>query len=131
MDAAVTAAHRHADRGSGLLSMTFGMMMFLVLLTMAVNITYNLYTTSVVTGLAIDAARDVAERPGSTPAEAEADFRALVGDNVDFDIAVLADTVEATVRWETNSILPSFTDARAFGVLDRTFAVRIEDQQDP
>ncbi len=109
--------------------MAFGMLMFLVLLTMAINITYNLYTTSVVTGLAIDAARSVAEADGLSTGQAEQRFRDTVGGEVDFDIRVGGDVVEASVRWETKSIFPSLGDARAFGVLDRTFAVRIEEQQ--
>ncbi|MGI9607829.1 MAG: hypothetical protein ACR2P0_17005 [Acidimicrobiales bacterium] len=120
---------RSPDRGAGLLSMVAGVFMFIALLTMTLQITWNLYTTSVVTGLALDAARDVAESDGISTAEAEADFASRVGGNVDFDIQVVGDTVEASVRWETNSIFPSFSDARVFGVLDRTFEVRVEEQR--
>jgi hypothetical protein len=117
------------ERGAGLLSMVVGVLMFFVLLVFTVQIMYNLYTTSVVTGLAIDAARDVAEQNGQTPAEAEAEFRALVDQSVEFDIRIEGDVVVADLEWETKSLFPAFSDARAFGVLTRTFEVRVEEQQ--
>ncbi len=129
---APTRPHRgsdRAERGAGLLSMTVGVFMFIVLLTFAAQIFFNLYTTSVVTGLAIDAARDVAERNGVTPTQAEAEFRSQFDGSVEFDIRIVGDTVEADLRWETKSLFPAFSDARVFGVLDRTFTVRVEEQQ--
>ena len=119
------------ERGAGLLSMSFGLLFFIILLIFSIQVTYNLYTTSVVTGLAIDAARDVAAQDGISPAQAEANFREFVGTDVDFDIVITGETVEATVNWETASLIPAVSDSRAFGVLDRTFAVRIEEQQPP
>ena len=109
--------------------MSFGLLFFIILLIFSIQVTYNLYTTSVVTGLAIDAARDVAAQDGISPAQAEANFREFVGTDVDFDIVITGDTVEATVNWETASLIAAVSDSRAFGVLDRTFAVRIEEQQ--
>ena len=109
--------------------MAFGVFLFIALLTMTVQISYNLYTTSVVTGLALDAARDVAERNGVTPAEAEGELASRLSGDVEFDIRVVGDMVVADIRWETRSLFPAFGDARAFGVLERTFAVRIEEQQ--
>ena len=117
------------ERGAGLLSMSFGVLLFFVLLTMMLQIMFNLYTTSVVTGLAIDAARDVAERNGASPAEAESDFRQQIGNEVEFDISIDGDTVTANIRWETKSLFPAVSDTRAFGVLDRQFEVRVEEQQ--
>lgn len=110
-------------------SMAFGLLFFFGFLVFAVNVTYNLYATSVITGLALDAAHGVAERDGLTPAQAEAEFRSEVGNDVAFSITVVGNTVQATVRWETNALLPQLSDARAFGVVDRTFAVRVEEQQ--
>lgn len=110
--------------------MSFGVLMFFVLLLFAVQVTYNLYTTSVVTGLAIDAARDVAEHDGLTTAEAEARFREFVGEEVELDIVVNAETVEVRVNWQTKSLFPALSKTRAFGVLDRTFEVRLEEQQE-
>lgn len=112
-----------------MLSMTFGVFVFITLLTFATQVFFNLYTTSVVTGLAVDAARDVAELDGITPAEAEAEFAQLVDGDVQFDIRVVGDAVQAELQWQTKSLFPAFSDARVFGVLDRTFTVRIEEQQ--
>lgn len=120
---------RTGERGAGLLSMTVGVFMFITFLTFAAQVFLNLYTTSVVTGLAIDAARDVAERNGVSPAEAEAEFADRVDGAVEFDIRIVGDEVEADLRWQTKSLFPAFGDARVFGVLDRTFTVRIEEQQ--
>lgn len=125
----ISASQLASERGAGLLSMSFGLLFFIILLIFSIQVTYNLYTTSVVTGLAIDAARDVAAQDGISPAQAEANFREFVGTDVDFDIVITAETVEATVNWETASLIPAVSDSRAFGVLDRTFAVRIEEQQ--
>lgn len=117
------------DRGAGLLSTSLGLLVFFTLLVFAVHVMYNLYATSVITSLALDAARDVAERDGTSPGEAESDFRDRVSGDVDFDIVIDDGTVRASVRWETRSLFPSISDARAFGVLDRTFEVRVEEQQ--
>lgn len=117
------------ERGSGIFSMAMGLLFFFSFLVFAVNVMYNLYATSVISSLALDAAHDVAERNGSSPGEAEAEFREHVGGDVDFSIVVLGDTVQVDVRWETNALLPQLGDARALGVLDRSFEVRIEEQQ--
>lgn len=116
------------ERGSGVFSMAMGLLFFFGFLVFAVNIMYNLYATSVVSSLALDAAHDVAERNG-TAAQAEAEFRSQVGPEVDFSIAVLGDTVQVDIAWQTRALLPQLGDARAFGVLDRQFEVRIEEQQ--
>ena len=108
--------------------MAMGLLFFFGFLVFAVNIMYNLYATSVISSLALDAAHDVAERNGSA-AQAEAEFRQHVGPDVDFSIAVLGDTVQVDVEWETRALLPQLGDARAFGVLNRSFEVRIEEQQ--
>ena len=118
-----------SDRGAGLMSMALGLFFFFGFLVFAVNVTYNLYATSVITSLALDAAHDVAERDGLSPSEAEAEFRDHVGGDVEFSISINGDTVQATVLWETRSLLPQISNARAFGVIDRTFEVRVEEQQ--
>lgn len=109
-------------------SMAMGLLFFFGFLVFAVNIMYNLYATSVISSLALDAAHDVAERNGSV-SRAEADFREHVGSEVDVSIVVLDDTVQVDVLWETRALLPQLSDARAFGVLNRSFEVRIEEQQ--
>jgi hypothetical protein len=110
--------------------MSLGLLVFFALLIFTIQVMYNLYATSVITSLALDAARDVAERDGLSVAQAEAEFRDHVSGEVAFDIVVIGDTVQASVQWETRSLFPSINDARAFGVLDRTFEVRVEEQQE-
>ncbi len=127
---ASSSSATRGERGSGILSMSLGLVVFFTLLVFAVQVMYNLYATSVITSLALDAARDVAERDGPTSGEAEAEFRQHIGGDVSFDIVVIGDTVQASVQWETRSLFPSISDARAFGVLDRTFEVRVEEQQE-
>ena len=127
------------ERGAGVFSMAIGLMMFLLLLTFSVNLLYNLYTTSVISSLAIEAARDVAEFDGSDPSAgigaAEMEFRSEVANATFFELrvvndAVLGDTVEAEITWASRSLFPALSNARAFGVIDRTFRVRVEQQQD-
>ena len=125
------------ERRAGVFSATFGMMMFFVMLTFAVNLLYNLYTTSVVSSLALDAARDAAEFQGS-PGEAEMEFRSQVDNATTFTIGMGTnadgeEVVEVHVVWQSRSLFPTFntvSDSQAFGVLDRTFTVRREVQQD-
>lgn len=112
------------------MSASLGLLVFFALLVFAVQVMYNLYATSVITSLALDAARDVAERDGLSPGQAEAQFREHVGGDVDFNIVITGETVQASVQWQTRSLFPSINDARAFGVLDRTFEVRLEEQQE-
>ncbi len=109
--------------------MAMGLLFFFGFLVFSVNIMHNLYATSVISSLALDAAHDVAERNGISPAEAEAEFRSIVGPDVKFSIVEQANSVIVDVEWETRALLPQFSDGRAFGVLDRTFEVRVEDQQ--
>ncbi len=118
------------ERGAGVFSMAIGLMMFLIMLVFAVNLLYNLYTTSVISSLALEAARDAAEMGGST-ADAANDFRAEVDGATTFTLNRQGPNIVATIRWESRSLFPAFTDARAFGVIDRTFTVRVEEQQVP
>lgn len=112
------------------MSASLGLLVFFALLVFSIQVMYNLYATSVITSLALDAARDVAERDGLSPGEAEAQFREHVSGDVDFDILVTGETVQVSVQWQTRALFPSISDARAFGVLDRTFEVRLEEQQE-
>ena len=49
--------HHRGDDGAGLIATTTGVLVFLVLLLLAVQVTYHLYATSVVTAAAFDGAR--------------------------------------------------------------------------
>jgi len=111
--------------------MALGLLFFFGFLVFAVNVTYNLYSTSVISSLALDAARDAAERNGPTPSEAAADFRSEVGSGVDFTLVRDGEVIRATLKWETKSLMPQLSDSRAFGVIDRSFEVRVEEQQQP
>lgn len=113
--------------------------MFLLMLTFAVQILFNLYATSVVSGLAIEAARDAAEFDPATPSDAgpsparlsqvEQAFESRVGPGASIDLRVDGDEVLADVRFVSNTVFPPVFDAQPFGVINRTFAVRIERQQ--
>ena len=129
MEADLARGRGNSERGSGIVSMSLGLLFFFGFLVFAVNIMYNLYATSVISSLALDAAHDVAVLHGVEPHEAEAEFREIVGDDVQFSIQRNGDTIEVNVRWETRALMPQLSDARAFGVLDRTFEVRVERQQ--
>lgn len=120
---------RLPSRGAGLFSMSVGLMMFFMLLVFVLQVLVNLYTTSVVTSLAIDAAHDVAQLNGMTPAEAEAEFAQAVGPAVLFDISRDGDEIVAHLQWQSESLFPAISSTRAFGVVDRSFRVRVEEQQ--
>ncbi len=118
------------ERGAGVLSMTIGMMMFLIMLVFAVNLLYNLYTTSVISSLALDAARDAAELGGDTGA-AMTEFESQVADATQFTITETDTHVVVTIAWTSRSLFPALdNDAPAFGTINRTFTVRREQQQE-
>lgn len=49
------------DRGAGIISSIFGLLMFLVFMLFSVQLLFSLYATSVITGAAYDAGRQVAQ----------------------------------------------------------------------
>jgi hypothetical protein len=75
------------ERGAGLIGTIGGVMVFLTLLTFAVQMLFNLYATSAVTAVAHDAARTVAggvaardaDTLPATVADAELDARRALG----------------------------------------------------
>src|SRR5690606_35831396 len=67
------------DRGAGLISSAAGVLVFLLFLTMAVQLLYGLYAASTVTAVANDAAQRAAEAGAPPVAQVEADARALLG----------------------------------------------------
>jgi hypothetical protein len=128
------------ERGTAVIGSTAGVAVFLVLLLFAVQLLTNLYATTTVTAAGLDAARTVAARDvdhtspaevGAAAARAEAGFRHLtgpVGQRAQLSWAVDGETVRLRVRADSPTILPSRWGARlAFGRIDRTFVVRIED----
>ena len=100
------------ERGSGLLPAVAGVTVFLVLLLFAVQVLLGLYATSVVTGAAYDAARQVAA--GAEEPAAEAHARSVMGrygERVEFEWSVEGDDVVLHV---------------VGGDVDRTVRARIE-----
>ena len=72
------------DRGSGLIALTGGLLVFLLLLLFAVQLSINLYARSQVTAAGFDAARRVAgyeneQRRGAATAEADTRLRSMLG----------------------------------------------------
>ncbi|MFT7646503.1 MAG: hypothetical protein ACI8Y4_001238 [Candidatus Poriferisodalaceae bacterium] len=123
--------HRARDEeGSGLIPLTWGLLMFFMLLFLAVQIVINMYATSTVSALGHDAARRAAGA-GATPAamsDAESWFVGQLGDSV---------TVES-IAWDRSggslslsiSVSPPNLMIGRIGLLDpieRTYSVRIEE----
>jgi hypothetical protein len=127
------SAPERTERGGGPISAWVGFLVFLALLLFAVQALTNLYTTSVVTAVAFDAARQVAGAgggPGSVaPAEARA-RRSLgrLSDRVTFDwSATDDDTVVLRVQASNRTVLlPVVSAPVAFDQVDRTVRVRVE-----
>lgn len=129
---------KRTERGSGLLGTVMGFTVFMLLLLAAVQVLFNLYATTVVTGAAFDAARlvaghdSVADRCGATPA-ASAAMRRRLGGYLDRGTLALSwacgdpDTVSVTVEAEHPTILPSrLAGLTGLGRLQRTIEVRVE-----
>ena len=118
-----------SERGAGVFSMSFGLLMFLMMLTFSVQILYNLYATTVVSNLAIEAAREVARFDGPAEAVAEQEFNNRVGPSGSIALSIQGDEVHADVQFVSNTVFPPVFAVQPFGVVDRTFIVRRELQQ--
>lgn len=130
---------RKCDRGAGLIGTIGAVVVFLVLLTFAVQLLFNLYATSAVTAVAHDAARaaagglvehDTAEA-STLLADAEADARRALGtygERLEFTWDIDARRVRLTIGAEHPRVAISPVSG-AFGLnrIDRTVEVRIED----
>ena len=128
-----------ADRGAGLIGAIGGVMVFLTLLTFAVQLLFNLYANSAITAAAHDAAHLAAtgtiDRRDEaavldTIEQAEAHARAVLGsygERVEFAWDVDDERVSLTIVAEH----PSLAMDRVSGVfglnqLERTVEVRVE-----
>ena len=126
--------------GAGLIGTISGVTVFLAFLTVAIQILTNLYSASVVTSVAYDAARHAAAA-GHNPLEA-ADKRAAerharsllgrVGDDTEFswdesDPAVVQLRVVAR---SPRFLVPVVDGALGLDVIDRTVTVRLEELQE-
>ena len=136
-DQATPTSRSRRERGAGLIGAIAGVTVFLALLTVAVQVVFNLYTASVVTSATYDAARQVALDATQPPTEdelhaAEQFARDLLGGlDAEFDWD-LSDPEVVRLRVIADS--PSFLLAAVEGAvgldqIDRTVVVRVEDVQ--
>ena len=129
------------DRGSGLFGMLAGFTVFLLLLTTAVQVLFNLYANTLVTGAAVKAARIVAgyDSAGDRCAAAhgaESVFWQSLGNYREQGSATLTwkcadhQTVSLTVTAEHPTILPQRLRAlTGLGQLNRVIEVRVEERR--
>lgn len=132
---------RTPERGAGLFGTAAGLLVFLLLMLVSVQILFNLHATSMVTDAAHDAARDVAGYDSApnrcaAVAAAESAFVEKLGEYGSAGHAELqwscADRDVITVRVVARhpSILPPrFGGLIALTELDRTIEVRVEDDR--
>jgi hypothetical protein len=121
------------DRGAGLLSTSFGVLFFVGFLFFAVQLSFNLYATSVVTSTAYDAARTIATSSARATPPTQGELDAVVatarqrlgsyGRDAQFEWD-LADSsiVRLHVHVEnTRLVVPAI----GFDEIDRTVVVRV------
>ena len=125
------------QRGAGLFSMSFGLLVTLLALVFAVQFLYDLYATSVITGHGFDAARDVAgyenehDRSAAIGA-AEEGLRAALGSydgRLELTWSVDGDSVRLRIEADHPSVLPSLFGPLALDHVDETIVVRAEEPQ--
>jgi hypothetical protein len=133
----VADAQPHAEnRGTGLVSLTGALLVFLLLLFFAVQLTINLYARSQVTAAGFDAARHVAgyendQRREAASAEAESRLRTMLGSmgddvRLEWDLSD-PDTVRLHLVLTPRSIAPPLVrGAVGLDKIDRTIVVRAE-----
>lgn len=130
-----------AERGSGLISTSFGLTVFFVMLFAAVQIMFHLYANTMVGAAAYDAARSLASygvsanRCAAVPT-AKRQFVDSLGDYATAANATLhvtcnhPDVVRVRVTATHPSILPSTIGGlSALGNFDRTIEIRAETHQ--
>ena len=124
------------ERGSGLVALTGGLLVFLLLLLFAVQLSINLYARSQVTAAGFDAARRVAgyeneQRRSAATAEADTRLRTMLGSmgrdvRLEWDLSD-PDTVRLHLTLTTRSVAPALVrGAVGLGEIDRTIIVRTE-----
>lgn len=127
------------QRGSGVFGTAFGLLVFLVLMLTSVQVLYALYSRSMVTNAAYDAARyvagfdQIAQRYEAIDVATERfrDRLGPTGETAVLDWQVDADDmVVLRVRAEGPSVLPEmFTNAFGVGGTNREVRVRVEREQ--
>jgi len=128
---------QRGDDGSGLIATTTGVLVFLVLLLLAVQVTYHLYATSVVTAAAFDGARLAAGATGVDKEAARDHVVELLGtygrDRVEtIEVERNGDVIALHVVARNPGFLPS-TLRRPMGLdrVERTVRVRVEEVAEP
>jgi hypothetical protein len=128
----------HRDRGTGLFGTVAGVTAFLAFVTVALQLLVNLYTGSVVTAAAFDAARlaaaagDEAAPDDAARLAAEAHARSLLGRLGDEAELTWDDSDPSVVRLRVVArsprfLLPVVEGALGLDVIDRTATVRVEE----
>ena len=130
---------RSRSRGAGLVTLTGGLLVFLLLMFFAVQLTINLYARSQVTAAGFDAARLVAgfdndHRRDAATEEAESRLRAMLGSmgddvRIEWDLSD-PDAVRLHLMLTPPSIAPELVrGAVGLDQIDRTIVVRTETQR--
>ncbi|HZN13750.1 MAG TPA: hypothetical protein VFB78_05760 [Acidimicrobiales bacterium] len=122
------------DGGIGLIGTISGVVAFLALLLLAVQVTYDLYATSAVTSAAFDAVRIVAGADATDQRAAQADAEAgarrvlgRYGERVSFTWSVDDDVVTLRVRATNPGFLPAaLRRPLAVDAVDRTVRAQVE-----
>lgn len=128
------------EAGTGAISTSAGVVVFLAFLLAAVQLLFGLYATSTVTAVASDAAQRAAASGAPPLAVIEAEARASlggVGDQAEFtwttqdtDGDGVDDTVVLHVVARPPRFLPpSIGDGLGLGVIDKTVRARVEASQ--
>lgn len=134
-----TIERTRREAGTGLLATSAAVLVFLLFMLFAVQVTITLYATSTINAAGYDAARHVAsftvdhQSPSAlnaATAEAEAQFRQMLGEfgrRADLQWEISDEQVRLHVKATAPSLVPS-TLARTTRLtnLDRIFTVRVE-----
>ena len=126
------ARRRRSEQGSGPISTWFGFVVFLGMLLFTMQALLNLYATSVLTSVAYDAARQVAESDGGPVAIGRAEDQARqmlgrFGTDVTFDwTGTGSEDVVLHVRGRVPSVTMWSGDGLPFSDIDRTVRLRVE-----
>lgn len=130
---------RSRDDGSGLIPTVTGVTILLLLLLLAVQVVFNLYSTSAVQAAAFDAARLAAAEGsdlGRAQQVADGHVRDVLGrygeEQVEsVRVVVDGDAILLTVRAQNRSLLPRLLpDGLASDTVERSARVRLERRQD-
>jgi hypothetical protein len=127
---------RPTSRGASLVTLSGALIVFLMLLFFAVQLSINLYARSQVTAAGFDAARHVAGydndgRRDAATDEAEVRLRSMLGAmgddvRVEWDLSD-PDAVRLRLVLEPPSVAPAMVrDAAGLDIVDRTIVVRTE-----